>query len=685
MKTLHLFFIRLCLIAVFCCLSAASFGQEDKSNRPRVAVVLSGGGAKGMAHIGVLKVIERAGIPVDIVTGTSMGSIIGGLYSIGWNATALDTTVRKQDWAFLLSDRSDYYSQNLHRREKQNTYALSKSLTIGRKQISESGGMIAGVNLAKLFKHLTQGYTDSLNFSKLPIPFACVATNIVDNSEYVFRHGVLAEAMRASMSIPGVFTPVRKGNCILVDGGLRNNYPADIARDMGAQYIIGITVQGPPKTADDLSGGASILGQIVDINCKNKYDDNIAITDIPIRVNTKGYGSASFSAAAIDTLIRRGEEAAMQHWDQLMLLKERLGYARDYHAALLQPSALALQPVVFADSVVYQRPEHDRVTGNVAVRFDNEEMVALQLNGEYQMAKRGIDLEATLRLGKRIMVNTTGSYTLHNMAKAEVSYTFRHNDLDVYDYGQKDYTITYNHHQAAVRLVGLGVRNLAADLTFRWDYYHYDDLLVRHERSDIDRRLLSDHYFSYHANLHYDSENNGIFATKGARFNAEYAYFTDNLATYNGGIGFSELNAMWRMSFALNSQFTIQPQLYGRMLFGRDIPSVRRNMMGGIWFGHYLEQQMPFDGISYLQRVDNHTVACRIKGQYQLTTNNFILSSFTIAQQADHLRQLLKQSTLWGASISYCYRTVLGPIGATVAYANVPNKVSVYLNLGFEF
>ena len=287
----------LLLLAVCCQLPAApwlssrSSGVADSSvadtlprvvphQRPRVAVVLSGGGAKGMAHIGVLKVLERAGIPVDIVTGTSMGSIVGGLYSVGLSATQLDSLVRCQDWPFLLSDRAVYSSEDLAGRRVQSTYFFSKTLRLHKGHLSGATGVIEGKNLMRLFRHLTTGYTDSMSFDSLPRRFACVATNIVDNTEYDFHSGVLAEAMRTSMSIPGVFTPVRKGNCVLVDGGLRNNYPADLARAMGAAYVIGATVQGPPKTADDLANGSSVLGQIVDVNCKNKYDDNLKLTDI---------------------------------------------------------------------------------------------------------------------------------------------------------------------------------------------------------------------------------------------------------------------------------------------------------------------------------------------------------------------------------------------------------------------
>ena len=315
--------------------------------RKKVAVVLSGGGAKGMAHIGVLKVLEKAGIPVDIVTGTSMGSIIGGLYAIGYNAHALDSMVRVQDWRHVITDREDLRRQSLNDRKKQNTYFFSTGLTIG-KQSPQAGGFIKGKNLAELFQQLCTGYTDSIDFSRdLRIPFACVATNIIDNSEVVFHSGRLPQAMRASMAIPAAFSPVRIGDKVLVDGGLKNNYPADVARQMGADIIIGVTVQGAPKVAEDMGGTMSILSQIIDVNCKNKLDENLAITDLHLQVNTKGYGSASFSHAAIDTLIRRGEELAMAHWDDIMALKRRIGVSDDYRPVVLQP----LRPQVMTEKL----------------------------------------------------------------------------------------------------------------------------------------------------------------------------------------------------------------------------------------------------------------------------------------------------------------------------------------------
>ncbi|MBR5749515.1 MAG: patatin-like phospholipase family protein [Prevotella sp.] len=330
--------IRLLIIAaILTCGTVSAKTDSTSVNRKRVAVVLSGGGAKGMAHIGVLKVLEKAHIPVDIVTGTSMGSIIGGLYAIGYNANALDSMVRVQDWSYVITDKEDLSRQSLSDRNKQNTYLFSTGLTFGKHDLN-AGGIIKGKNLAELFGQLCVGFTDSLDFTRdLPIPFACVATDIIGNTEVDFHSGKLPQAMRASMAIPAAFSPVRIGDKVLVDGGLKNNYPADIAREMGAEVIIGVTVQGAPKSAEEIGGTMSILSQIIDVNCKNKLDENLDITDLHMQVDTKGYGSASFSQAAIDTLIRRGEEEAMRHWDDIIALKKLIGIDEDFRPEILHP------------------------------------------------------------------------------------------------------------------------------------------------------------------------------------------------------------------------------------------------------------------------------------------------------------------------------------------------------------
>ena len=691
----------LLLLAVCCQLPAApwlsscSSGVADSSaadtlprvvphQRPRVAVVLSGGGAKGMAHIGVLKVLERAGIPVDIVTGTSMGSIVGGLYSVGLSATQLDSLVRRQDWPFLLSDRAVYSSEDLEGRRVQSTYFFSKTLRLHKRHLTGATGVIEGKNLMRLFRHLTVGYTDSMSFDSLPRRFACVATNIVDNTEYDFHSGVLAEAMRTSMSIPGVFTPVRKGDRVLVDGGLRNNYPADLARAMGAVYVIGATVQGPPKTADDLANGSSVLGQIVDVNCKNKYDDNLKLTDIAIRVDTRGYNAASFTPAAIDTLIRRGEEEAMRHWDELIALKCRLGLGDDAAVPTLSPHAGALKPLDFSAPEAQPSDPSDELQGSLGVRFDTEEKVAMQMAGTWISGRKPFRVAAVVRLGRNYKGSLYGGWSLPRGTEIGVGYTYAYHDLDFYQGGDKSFNATFAHHQARLSMMNINVRNMAMDVALRFDGYDYHSVLFA-ASSGNNEKPSDDHFFSYHAALHYNSENAGLFPVRGARFVAEYAYFTDNFTGYHGHKGFSEVSANWRISLPLSHRLTLQPLFYGRLLFGKEIPLVRRTFLGGPWFAHYLETQQPFAGAHHIEMTDLHYVAAQLQLQYQLTTNNFILLQGAWSQHNDRLADILRQKGDWGVQAAYYYRTMFGPLGASVGWASEQRDLRLMVNLGFEF
>jgi len=769
----------LIVLAVMMC--GWAFAGEDNAapRRKKVAVVLSGGGAKGMAHIGVLKVLEQAGIPIDIITGTSMGSIVGGLYAIGYNAQALDSMVRVQDWSYVITDREDLRRQSLSDRQKQNSYIYDLGLTIGKRNM-QAGGLIKGKNLAELFNQLCRGFSDSLDFTRdLPIPFACVATDIIDNSEVDFHSGRLPQAMRASMAIPAAFSPVRIGDKVLVDGGLKNNYPADIARQMGADIIIGVTVQGAPKSAEELSGTMSILSQIIDVNCKNKLDENLAITDLHMQVNTKGYSSASFSHAAIDTLIRRGEEEAMRHWDDIIALKSRIGIDETFRPQILHPvrpkvmteklriTGFTFENMTPQDERFLRQKFHLNRTDSIDARLEQELTTSMRVDLFYQTAQctlipeklpkkasprsivhgiynevekkwneadgvrvvltagdrktvqlhigarydteeyasllLGVDIplktnipvnhDITLRLGKRLMARGEVTYHPRNFTRPTFSYTFRRNDVDIYLDGDLDFNIRYNQFQAEFMPINFNLRHFNLQAGLRWDFMHYRHMLEAEDSPDL--VLKNEHFFSYHYRLTYNSEDDWNFPTRGARFNAEYAYLTNNFAKLkqraaDGTVigkkpGMSDLSADWRMSFTMGQRFTLQPMLYGRMLFGAVIPFVYSNAIGGDWIAHYVEQQMPFAGIGNIEYVSRHFVAARLKAQQRIASNGYLLLSLAGAQQAYQLNKLFDNRTLLGGQLAYYYNTIVGPVGATVGYSNRTKKPYFFLNLGYEF
>ena len=729
------------------------FGMTNGA-RKKVGVVLSGGGAKGMAHIGVLKVLEKAGIPVDIVTGTSIGSIVGGLYAIGYNAHSLDSTVRAQDWTYVITDKEDLRKQSLLDRKKANTYLFTTGLTIGKRDMN-AGGLIKGKNLAELFQKLFVGYTDSLDFNKdLKIPFACVATNIMDNSEVVFHSGRLPQAIRASMSIPAAFSPVRLGDMVLVDGGLKNNYPVDVAREMGADIVIGVTLNGKSKKAEDITGTMKIVGQIIDVNCVNKYDENKAITDLWMNVDPHNYSTASFTSEAIDSLIRYGEEEAMRHWDEIVALKQRIGIDDSFRPTIyhpLRPNAMTerqrvvgftfenmtpqaerflrqkfhLSKVDSIDSQMEQElttsmrmdlfyqtaecqlvPQGDGVrvvlsAGNrksmqlhAGVRYDTEEAAALLLGLDIPLKTSvPVETDIMLRLGKRLMAR--GEITVHprSFTRPTFSYTFRRNDIDAYSHGDLDYNIRYNQLQAEFLPFNFDLRHFNLQMGLRWDYFHYRDQLGSETAKQVS--LNNEHFFSYRARLAFNSEDNWNFPTRGARFNAEYAYVTNDFAKLNvldadgnkqgKTLGMSDVSADWRMSFSFNSRFTIQPMLYGRLLFGSVVAAGLGNTIGCEWFGHYIEKQMPFAGIGNLEYVNHHFVAAQLQAQQRIGKNNYLLLRVAGGQQASKLKELLDYRTMIGVQGAYYYNTMFGPVGATLGYSNHTKKAYFFINLGYEF
>ena len=316
-------------------LQAQHLVKHGPKPRPKVGVVFGGGGAKGAAHIGVLKYLEEIGIPVDYVAGTSIGSIIGGLYAMGYSPDELASLIADMNWSEYVGNKIDRSAMSLETRERSSTFVVNIPFSLDRilhgKLKDEAIGFIpsAYVNntaLINLFNDLCVGYQKEMDFDDLPIPFACVATDIRTGKEIVIRHGSVPTAMRASMAIPGVFSPVAVGKHLLVDGGLVNNFPADIVKEMGANIIIGVEVSDADTLyeAEESITVADILNGLINNAVNTKRYENQTLCDVHITPDITGYGTLSFNHDAIDTLVRRGYREATKHSAELMRLKHQL-------------------------------------------------------------------------------------------------------------------------------------------------------------------------------------------------------------------------------------------------------------------------------------------------------------------------------------------------------------------------
>ncbi|MFN8206791.1 MAG: patatin-like phospholipase family protein [Bacteroidales bacterium] len=345
MKSMHhTFLILFITIALF---PGIIHAQEKTARKPKIGLVLSGGGAKGLAHIGVLKVLEEAGIHVDYIAGTSMGSIVGGLYAIGYNASELEKIVQDQNWITLLNDEINRKSLPVDEKDELGKYIVTFPVKNLRPTLP--GGMKEGQNISILLSRLTWAVKDVNDLNRFPIPFRCIAADIVTGNEVVLDKGYLPDALRASMAIPTIFTPVEWEDKLLVDGGIINNFPVDRVKEMGADIIIGVDLGFRPNKKDELHSLSAIMEQAVLFRANEKNMQNVKLVDILIEPDAvAGYNIADFKQSK--NLIALGELAARKHWDQLKSLADSLNTSVPFTspAVTVAPDSIFISQVEFS-------------------------------------------------------------------------------------------------------------------------------------------------------------------------------------------------------------------------------------------------------------------------------------------------------------------------------------------------
>lgn len=306
----HLLLLSLFMMIQVC------FGQEQ--SRPKIGLVLSGGGAKGLAHIGVLKVIDSLGIKVDYISGTSMGAVVGGLYASGYTAQELDSIFSSIDVDALLQDYTPRESKSFYEKRNDEIYALT--LPFNNFRLGLPSGLSKGLYNFNLISKLTKHVSHVRDFDELPIPFLCVATDVETGEQILLDSGVLAQSIIASGAIPTLYNPVEINGRLFIDGGVVNNYPVEELKSRGVDFIIGVDVQDDLKNREQLKDVTVVLSQINNFSMIEKMDGKRSLTNIYIKPDIKGYSVVSFDNGS--EIIKKGTEKAIEFIHQLLPLVE---------------------------------------------------------------------------------------------------------------------------------------------------------------------------------------------------------------------------------------------------------------------------------------------------------------------------------------------------------------------------
>ena len=672
-------------------------------HRPTVALVLSGGGAKGAAHVGVLRYLEELQIPVDMVLGTSMGGLVGGLYSLGYDAAYLDSLLTSVDWNLVLSDKvpQDYisyatkmykdkyviavpfhYSEEAFRamvggmppeRGEIGGESSASEVDFPINNIARSlpAGYINGLNVNNIFSSMSAGYQDSIQFRDLPIPFCCVASDLVTCKAKNWTAGSITEALRSTMSIPGLFDPVRTHGMVLVDGGTRNNFPTDLAREMGADYVIGVNLSDKDLTYNDINNIADMLWTFIDMLGREAFSKNIGNTDVYIKPDLAEYNMLSFDSESIKIIIGRGYDAAIARSRELKALKAMMPDAKttlrnrpadDINRGTVQIATIEFDglkdresrflaskikfaagdhvdradieqavSMIFAtgsfESVTYhllgseqpyrlvfkciKRPIHQL---GVGYRADNETLVDVILNVGFNAHRiEGPKLDLTGKLGMNKYAEARFSYdmprtpTINFLAKVGRSTANLTTDDALYRF-------KYSGHKEELFFSNMHWTRMDFNLGVRNRYFGVNDWMSNSEVpvSDAFLETLGGDYLSSFVSGRAYTFDDGYFPTKGIDLDLDYEWIMGKIHNPDYlGAHLASLN--FRSVVPMGSRTAFLFGVGARAVMNPDGDNdyddlPHANYIGGNMRGRYLEQQLPFCGFGDVMLVDDYLI-----------------------------------------------------------------------------
>ena len=753
---------------------------EIRKNRPTVALVLSGGGAKGAAHVGAIRRIEELGIPVDMVLGTSMGGLIGALYSLGYTPDQMDAIISNIDWGWALSDKLSrefisyedmkykekymlsvpfYYEKDYFEAKVQNDQRYSiphkqhaefhigadktSGLAALKKNLLGSlpSGYIYGQNVNNLISSLTVGYQDSMDFKDLPKPFFCIAADMVTGKAKIWNSGKINHAMRSTMSIPGMFAPVRVDGMVLVDGGLRDNYPTALAREMGADIIIGVDLSQGRKSFKDINNLADIFAQGIDMLGQDAFETNVGIPDVKIKPVLKGYHMLSFNPAAIDTIKARGYAAAMAQDSLLRVVAGRMtGVAQmaqkksaaGFHLDSLMISEVDVLGVLPLEEEMLKKKFHldfkekisredlDKIVDNIygtqsydyvtyellgccdpyklvlnckkgpvhqfglGVRADTEEIVSVLLNvglNAHKMYGHAFDL--TGRISANPALNLRWSYDAPKMPTLNVAASVRWTDLGMLNLWGNRLSLGYFNTKQEIYMSNIRWKLMDLRVGARNEYINIKNIKSSEIIGDYDFSQLNSDFVTAFAEGRADTFDDGYFPKKGFTAGVSYGWTLGGFTTTLNN--FHTVTADAKVVVPAGKVFAFIPSFNARFLFGNDVPVAYFNAMGGSLAGRYVDQQMPFIGINNLSAMKNILTIFRTDYRFRLAKNHYLTGILNYARDCDKFSEYAKGLGYFGAAAEYSYDTIFGPITFNVHWSNLTNKVGVYLSAGYSF
>ncbi len=735
--------IAYCLLPIALLLFTHSCYSQEKTNRPKIGLVLSGGGAKGFAHIGVLKALEKAGVKIDYIGGTSMGAVVGGLYASGYSATQIDSIFYNTNFDELLQDYIPRSSKSFYEKRNDELYAIS--LPFHKLKIGIPIALSKGMYNYSLLSKLTHKVRYIKDFDKLPIPFLCVATDIENGEPVILRSGYLAQAMLASSAFPSLFSPVEIEGRLLIDGGVVNNYPVEEVRNMGADIIIGVDVQDDLKNRKSLNDATRILVQITNLDMIKSMHEKKKITDIYIKPDVSNYGVISFNEG--QEIVKKGEEATMLELEKLKLLtkpsiENKVNYLNVKKDTLLiknislnkidnytRAYVLGKLRFVNGNKITYEdlktginninaTQNFSRINYTLKSYQDADELkLNLTENPNKTFLKFGLHYDGLYK--SALLANLTQKKSLfkNDVVSLDIGLgdNIRYN-LDYYidngfywSFGMKSRFNQFNRNlttdfKDGEILTQLGLNTINIDFSdFTNQAYlqtvfiqkfligagiEFKQLKIKSENlGSISPTFENSKYGSVFGYLKYDSFDNNLFPKKGWFFSGDvqsYLYSSDYTNDFNR---YSIAKAEIGLVKTFYKKVTLKIQTDAGLAFGKDSVHFFDFVLGGYGF-NTINNFKHFYGYDFLSISADSFIKSCFTIDYEFYKKNHVNFSANYANVQDDLfssGNWFSKPKYNGYAIGYGLESVIGPIEIKHSWSPEQRKGYTYFSIGFWF
>lgn len=716
-----------------------SFGQETV--RPKVGLVLSGGGAKGLAHIGVLKTLDSLNIKVDYIAGTSMGAVVGGLYASGYSAKQLDSIFSKLDVNALLQDYTPRESKSFYEKRNDEIYALT--LPFSNFKLGLPSGLSKGLYNFNLISRLTKHVSHIREFNQLPIPFLCIATDLETGNQVVLEKGILAEAIIASGALPTLYNPIEINGRLLIDGGVVNNYPVEELTSRGITVIIGVDVQEGLKNRTQLNDVTAVLSQINNFSMIEKMEEKKRLTTIYINPEVKGYSVVSFEKGI--EIIQKGKDKANEYSNQIKAFAHHSAQNRkviqndsitiaditsnkleNYTKAYLvgklkikKKTTITHLQLEKAISNINATQNFSAITYSFEKRNKGERLVLnLKENKNNTFLKFGIHYDDLYKSG--VLVNYTHKkiITKNDVVALDVVLgdNFRYN-FDYYidngfywSFGLNSKLNAFNRNistdfENGVVFTDLGINSINIDFTELTHHAYLQTLFaqkfsvgagVEFKRLKIQSQTLQNttpifdnsDYLSAFGYLKYDSFNHKYFPNKGWAFAGElksYLYSSNFTEQFER---FSIARAEGAIVFEPLKKCTIKSQTEIGFAIGRRSISFFDFVLGGYGFVP-TNNFKPFFGYDFLSVAGDSYIKQALTLDYEIYKKhhvNFAGNFATIGNRIfEHKSQWLERPKHTGYAIGYGMESIVGPLEIKHSWSPETRNHFTWFSIGFWF